>query len=362
MKKIPLVHPRIYLYIYPVNPENETKETKHNWRKILSRYSKFLLTGFFLWLFIRTFFFQTMYIPSASMQGTLQEGDHILVNKLAFGPRMPITPLTLPFAEKGVYVDWVQIPYCRIPGYRSVKRNDVLVFNLPTENYLPIDQRTLYIKRCVALPGDTIWIQDGEVVLNHHLLKERTSVLKRYAIELKSGTDPEKLFEANGIGKPYTSIDKIHYTVFISADQLDALRASGKMNSANRLPDKKNVYNPQLFPGTTDYKWNLDQYGPLIIPQKGKTVQLNKSNFPVYKNLIANDGLIAEVKNDSVYIDGKICSSYTFLQDYYFVLGDNRYNSEDSRYWGFVPETHLIGKASYILSGPGKNRSFGAIH
>lgn len=295
------------------------------------------------------------------MQGTLLEGDRIIVSKLVYGPRLPITPLSIPFTEKGIYLDWIEMPYTRIPGYDRVRRNDVLVFNLPSENYLPIDQRKRYIKRCVALPGDTVFITDGEVRINHHCLQEKKTILRRYEIELKSGTDGESFFRSFGIAPPYKTADKIHYIISADENQLNQLKSSGKIIFSNQLIAKKNYFDPQLFPGGPNYKWNEDQYGPLIIPRKGNQTKLNPDNICLYKNLIEDCGDSVSVKNGMVYINGKETKTYTFTQDYFFVLGDNRSVSEDSRYWGFLPESHLIGKATWIISGKEDNRSWRSI-
>jgi signal peptidase I len=328
------------------------------------RYSlRLLLGGFFLWLIIRAFFFQVMYIPSSSMKGTLQEGDYIIVNKLAYGPRLPMTLFSLPFSGSDLYLDWVEFSYHRAPGYSEVKRNDVIVFNYPEQDGVPVDMKQPYIKRCVALPGDTFSIVDGSVFVNGKKLPDPEWMQKEYAVELKNGTDADLLFKNLGIEITTPSTDKIHFTLLLSKNKLNLLRVSEKVQGWYLMHAEKSNFNVQLFPHDPHYKSNRDFYGPLVIPQKGKTVQLNDTTIFLYRRIIETyEGNTVNVSRDSVFVNKKYCPTYTFKQDYYFVLGDNRYDSEDSRYWGFVPESHLIGKASCLLFASPKSRSFSIIH
>ncbi len=322
---------------------------------------RLLFGGFFLWLIIRSFFFQVMYIPSSSMRGTLNEGDYILVNKLAYGPRMPITLFSLPFAGSDRYLDWVIFSYRRIPGYSDVKRDDIIVFNLPGST-LPIDLHRPYIKRCMALPGDSISIINGDVFVNGKKSPRPEWSQQRYAVELKNCNDPKLLFEQLGIQQPAASPDKIHYTLFLSEVQLNKLRATGKVAAFSLDRVKQKTFNVQLFPHDPTFKWNADFYGPLYIPQKGKTVKLTSKNSSLYRTIIVDhEKNTFEIRRDSIFINSKYAPAYTFKQNYFFAMGDNRYDSEDSRYWGFVPESHIIGKASMLLTTSGEGRNFSFI-
>lgn len=250
-----------------------------------------------VWLFIRIFIFQIFKIPTASMNNTLKEGDYILVNKLAYGTRIPITPLSLPIGN--TYIDWIQIPYLRIPGYTDVAYNDIIVFNFPLEEDSPVDHRQEYVKRCIGLPGDTIQIIEGVVFVNSKKITESENIL------------------------------------FL----LDAQK--------KRLLIDSSVYSPAVFPNSSEIKWNADNFGSLYIPKKNETIALTKNNIILYKRVIEkHENNTLKLKNDSVFINDQFCKSYTFKMDYYFSLGDNRYNSIDSRFWGFVPENHLIGRVS----------------
>jgi len=232
------------------------------------------------------------------MNSTLVEGDYIVVNKLVYGARIPITPLSLPFGH--TYVDWIEIPYTRIFGFSDIKRNDIIVFNFPLETELPIDHRQEYVKRCIALAGDTIQLKKGIVSVNGKRLKDVLTLLV-----------PR---DANG---KRTFIDS-------------------------------SFFNPAIFPNSSSFRWNADHFGPLIVPKKGNRIALTSNNLTFYKRIIeVYENNTLEVKGGKVYVNSIFQKSYVFKMDYYFVMGDNRSNSVDSRFWGFVPEDHLIGKVVY---------------
>ncbi len=239
------------------------------------------------------------------MHQTLLEGDNIYVNKLAYGARFPITPLSLPIGNN--YMDAIQIPYFRMPGYSRVNYNDVIVFNFPMDDDAPVDERKGYVKRCIALPGDTLKIKRGVVSVNGKKVKEAETIVSSNAID-------------------------------------------------------SSIYSPAVFPHSSQIKWNSDNFGPLYVPRKGEHIVLTKNNVLLYKTVIEkHENNKLEIKNDSVFINDKYRMTYTFKMNYYFTMGDNRNNSIDSRFWGFVPENHLVGKASYILSSTENNRSFTSI-
>jgi len=263
---------------------------------------KYILFTFLIWLFIHLFMFQVMHIDSASMHDTLYEGDNIVVNKMAYGPRIPITPLSLPFSGSRAFVDWIKLPYMRLFGYSHIKRNDVMVFNLPTDDKKPVDERELYVKRCVALPGDILKIDSSFIYINGILQQEKIKMPADFSVS------------------------------------------------------SKKAYNPNFFPNNSRFQWNLDYFGPFTVPKKGDSAGINMDNIDLYSRIISvYEGNKLEIKKDTIYINGKKANTYTFKMNYYFVLGDNRHNSIDSRYWGFVPEDHIIGKVSMILYSSGND-------
>lgn len=297
---------------------------------ILNKITKFLFWAFCLWLFVRAFLFQAFKVPTDSMNDTFKDGDFIFVNKLAFGPRLPITPLSIHFGNQKYFLDCVHLPYIRIPGYSQVFLNDILVFNLPSENENPIDEKKEYVKRCVGLPGDTVSIQLANVYSNHKLVQEQATIIKWYSVSAAA--------ENASIGDLFISK--------ITADSL--IKFKGDVLMAKYiLPE---TYSPTVYPNASKVKWNIDNFGPLYIPQKGQSIILNEKNMILYQRIIEKyEKNILAFKNDSVFINGKHVISYTFKMNYYFVLGDNRYNSIDSRYWGLLPEDHIIGKAGKFL-------------
>lgn len=292
----------------------------------LNKFLKILFWSFALWLFVRLFFFQGFKVPTASMNETLKEGDYIIVNKLAYGARIPITPLSIHMGGKHYFLDILQLPYLRIPGYADVKRNDIVVFNLPTEQELPVDERKEYVKRCIGLPGESIALEDGQVYINGpaKALDAPGGQLNWYAVSVKGRPFPLDL---------YLSVSEARQT-----SQSDTVAKLEKKQLRN--------YSPTYFPNAPQIRWNPDKLGPLWIPEKGAKLKLDQTTWPIYQRVIEQyEGNSVSFKNDTILINGKAESYYTFRMNYYFVMGDNRYNSIDSRFWGFVPEDHFIGKA-----------------
>ncbi|MDR3693479.1 signal peptidase I [Mucilaginibacter sp.] len=316
-------------------------------------------------LLIRTFFIEAYVIPTASMERTLLVGDHIFVSKLNYGARIPMTPVSFPFANHTLpntnfksYWDGWELPYFRLPGYSHIKLGDVIVFNYPqdTMDNRPADKKEFYIKRCVGIAGDTVSMVNDQVYINSKPEKNPIDEQVEYSYKTLGGdVNPDLLEQLHVItyeGHTYPSMTKA---------------VAEKLKTYSNIKSVQPVFSPKgvsedVFPRSSvssihfvltktmpDYHWNVDNFGPIIIPKKGWTVKLDSMTFPLYERAIeVYERNKLEVKGTDIFINSKKTNAYTFKMNYYWVLGDNRHDSEDSRYWGFVPEDHISGKALFI--------------
>lgn len=316
---------------------------------------------------IHTYGIQPYIIPTSSLEKTLLVGDFLFVSKFHYGARLPMTTVaspmvhdTLPVLKTKSYLKWPQLPYLRLPGFQKVKRNEIVVFNWPTDTVRffrdpsgihvkkPIDKKSNYVKRCVAIPGDSLQIKDGYIYINGEKTKlpDRAKTQYMHKVETKG-----KL--SGAILKRYEVTEGADYGSYYLLNLTDAnaqkLRNNPLVKSVTKQLDEKGTYKSSIFPHNAEYPWTVDNYGPIYIPQKGKTVDLNNKTIPFYKRIISEyEGHNLTVNGNDIFIDGKKANTYTFAQDYYWMMGDNRHNSEDSRYWGYVPHNHVLGKPVLI--------------
>ena len=367
-----------------------------------------ILWAVFAALIIRTFVFEMYNIPSSSMEGTLMTGDYLLVDKISYGPRFPNTPLSFPFVHHTLpwtkytksYIEWPQVGYWRLPGFSSIKRNDPIVFNFPAGDTLcenaqsvytyyqlvrqygreavknnkaviqlngqripcgriitrPVDKRENYVKRLIALPGDTLQIIDGLTYINGELGYQPPKAQFSYLVTITGNNINAKVLEKYDIYEGY-QISENDFVLRTNANTAEALR---------KLPFVRNIQKiildePAQFPyDTVHFKWTVDNYGPIVIPKEGVTVKINPENIALYDRCItAYEHNTLEIKEGKIYINGIETDEYTFGMDYYWMMGDNRHNSQDSRFWGYVPVDHIVGKPLFVWFS--KDNTYGKI-
>ena len=369
---------------------------------------------------VHAYFMQPYIIPTGSLEKSLLVGDFLLVSKFHYGARTPQTVVsfpmvhdTIPLLKTRSYLKKPQLPYMRLPGLQQIKRNDIVVFSWPADTVRqffkkeagvvkPVDKKSNYVKRCVAIPGDTLTIEDGIIYINgkESIMPDRAKPIFGHKAYNAKGISARKLINAGyddltrkflitNISQPILDALRPHLlmianpdpsnyqvltgskglplnivqqyriqakelletqkSLFLTLEEAEELPNVVTLDSLKRNINSKRTYNDSYFPNNVRYNWNEDQFGPLVMPKKGATVQLNSKNVALYKKIISDYELNnLELSGDDIKINGFTADTYTFKQDYYWMMGDNRHRSEDSRFWGFVPEDHIVGKPVFV--------------
>ncbi len=317
---------------------------------------------------VHTYVMQPYTIPTSSLEKSLLIGDFLFVSKFHYGARVPMTPIaapmvhdSIPFVGTKSYLQKPQLPYMRVPGFQDIKRNEIVVFSWPVDTVQrffdksnihiqkPIDKKSNYVKRCVGIAGDSLEIRDGYIYINGErtVLPDRAKTQYYHTVETEgqqlSGTMLKRynITEGQNMGN--------FYYLNLTDENAAKLAKNPLIKSVTKEIEPSGNYNPSVFPHDSRYPWSKDNFGPIYIPEEGKTVELNAASLPFYKRIIEEyEHNQLTVNGDEIYINGKLATSYTFKQNYYWMMGDNRHNSEDARYWGYVPFDHVVGKPVFI--------------
>ena len=371
---------------------------------------------------VNIFLFQNYKIPTGSMEKTLQIGDHLFVSKLKYGPKIPNTPLSFPFAQHTMplttntksYVEWIKWPYKRLTGFTNIKNDDIVVFNFPEgdtvlvqdqarsyymivrnhaeslrdrDRYIsnaprefdyyvsharnqiinnyeitvrPVDKRDNYIKRCIAIAGDTLQIINTQVYINGKPQEQLPNLQFRYLIQTDgSRINPRTLEKLNIYKSDVIDLGNGSFETPLIAANAEEIGNMVNVLSVQKRIKPQGKYESEVFPHNERYPWNLDNLGPIWIPKKDVTVKIDLTNICFYDRIItAYEGNELKIQNGEIFINGEKTNEYTFKMDYYWMMGDNRHDSLDSRYWGFVPQDHIVGAPRFVWLALNKEKNF----
>jgi len=341
---------------------------------------------------IRTFLLEAYTIPTSSMEKSMLVGDYLFVSKITYGPKVPNTPLAFPFVHHTLplttstksYVEWLSFPFYRFPGIGDVERNDAVVFNYPEGDTVstafqsnrsyyslvrqygrnrvwtdkrnfgdivvrPVDKRENYVKRCIGLPGDTLQIIDRQVYIDGEKAINPEKLQYQYIVKTDGSSINSRILDRLDITEGTRTAVPGQFVFVLTNEAKSELEKLPIVKSVDVISEPRNTWSPEIFPHDKSFAWNKDNFGPIYIPAKGVSIPLDASNIAIYKRLIETyEGNSIAINGNQIIINGQEVTEYTPTMNYYWMMGDNRHNSADARFWGFVPEDHVVGTPEFI--------------
>lgn len=397
------------IYITGYIPFTWWKNSKNKTVRTVMAWVDALVYAIILVYFVFNFIGQNYTIPSSSLEKTLLTGDYLFVNKMTYGPRVPMTPIhfplvhnTLPILNCNSYLEWPHVKYRRLSGFRNVESGDIVVFNFPAGDTVmtkcpnpdyyqlvalkgyeavnnneavfgkkitrPVDRRENYVKRAVGLPGQRLKIVDGDIYIDGQMQAMPRDAQFAYYVMTDGNRLPEIFFDELDIAKDDRVLMQTPvgyppvYRLPLTKEMLAKVESYPHVTTVTREDASDDPLNIFPFELAQREGWTRADYGGcngILIPKKGMTVELDYDNWLLYERAIRvyEDNPSAQWKDGKVYINDQPVDTYTFAMDYYFMMGDNRDNSLDSRYWGFVPEDHIVGTPVGVLISFDKDKS-----
>ncbi len=372
------------LYLYTINYDEKVRyiaDRSTHPKSEVGEWVSSILFAIIAATMVHTYVMQPYTIPTSSLEKSLLVGDFLFVSKFHYGAKTPLSLIAAPMVhdtlpiintksylfndnpeeQENSFINKFQLPYFRLPGFQKIKRNDIVVFNWPADTvqqffkkdrkYIkPVDKKSNYVKRCVAIAGDTLEIRDGHIHINgkRSIMPERAKPQFFYEVDTQGKNLSENsLYNTYHVRRGEAFISNGKYILNMDEENATKLAKNPAIGSVKRRIQTKGKAEA-VFPSKS-LGWNKDNYGPLYIPAAGRNVELNSETLPFYTKIIEEyEHNKLEVIGTDIYINGLKSDSYTFAQDYYWMMGDNRHNSEDSRYWGFVPFDHVVGKPVFV--------------
>jgi len=351
---------------------------------------------------IRTFLLEAYTIPTSSMEKSMLVGDYLFVSKITYGPKVPNTPIAFPFVHHTMplttstksYVEWISLPFYRFPGIGDVERNDPVVFNYPEGDTVstafqsnrsyyslvrqygrnrvwtdkrnfgdivvrPVDKRENYVKRCIGLPGDTLEIIDRQVYIDGGKAINPEKLQYQYFVITDGSSINSRILDRLDITEGQRTAVPGQFVYVLTNQAKSELEKLPIVKSVDVISEPRNTWSPEIFPHDKSFAWNKDNFGPIYIPAKGVSIPLNADNIAIYKRLIETyEGNSISVNGDQIIINGQEVTEYTPRMNYYWMMGDNRHNSADARFWGFVPEDHIVGTPEFIWLSLDENKGW----